>query len=521
MFLSLSSSAISDLLLELPPHRIRGFVDLSEDLQALYVSLLPKVYAKYIDFHVPKTIDYEDIFILSEYNVSHPAVVLANQLKSRVVDDKVLPLQMTVGTPLTISLLIRYNKIADIYRLYGINYVLDLRSFLPSYYESLRFLRTAENIFEGVAKISKSSQYGEDIDWYEEVNKAALETQYGTLEDPYFLHIDTDLDLDSLALCDPTYIVPSKLILSLIGPTSEEFSLGYSGVNLPSTLAYTIGRCMAKRKVENDVIVSHWSSFPKQFWIATLYLPWKQYVNCLLQIIDTNSEFLTRALIYMPPGRLDRILRKLPVRDTRISFHGRISNIVAFTSNRPINSAILSKYFTELTVYPAQYVPYPSFLTDINNLFLLLQMSYNSADVKAISVYSHSLKDIKLTYTVYSETQETGIELIPEQVFGILIARNYLYAKGTPSPLLFETLGGIQIDITSPSVEHIFAAADLSHPRYKYYLGDGNLYMGVYSEAVLSGILILLRTMGIKSLYILPSSGLIPLGNVQKTVYNF
>jgi hypothetical protein len=525
MFLSLSPDSLRELLLSLPPHRIRGLVELSPDITDSYISILPTVYAKYIDFATPKTIDYNHVFFVSEYNESSPAVVFDNDLRSGILNTKLLPLPIGRSSNVIMNLLIRHNRLEEIYSLFGKNYTLDLNNFLPAYYESIRFLRTKESIIEGIVPVVKQqtfvSNHLEQIEEQQWLNEISSVGQGELVKDSaYNFYVETDLDLRVLAECHPKYINFSKLMIRLRGPNIEQFTIGYSGTVLPepTNISYIFGRCSAGKKVQDSIVLAYWKANPKEFWMATLYLSYKQYVRCLLQLLDVKSEYLTRALAYMRPGTLRRVLNLLPDKDPDLILHCSTSLSYAFTNNLPVSAAIISDRFPTPAVIDCEYVPYPFVNRNFSTRVYLLEMAYYAIDTTAIQYYS---SDRIFNYNIYTESTETAVGLSSEHIIGILIGRNYLRAKGYSIPIVFETNDGPNIDMSIDSKNCIFTMGNITNRRYKYYMSDGTMYIGIYDDKVLSGILSILRSLGITLLYVAGTISDVAVESLSYSNYKF
>lgn len=530
MFLSLSRESLQDLLLSLPPYRIRGLVELTPDITDLYVSILPRVYSKYIDFVTPKTIDYNHVFFISEYNESHPVIVFENELRSGILNVKLLPLPIGQSSNVIMNLLIRYNREKDIYSLFGKNYTLDLNNFLPAYYESIRFLRTKESIVSGIVPVSKQPtfipdpnvplkpEYLEEQEWLKEISSLGQGELIADI--PYNFYIETDLDLNILAECDPKYINFQKLMIRLSGHNIEQFTIGYSGVVLPepTNINYIIGRCVAGKKVSDNIILAYWRAQPKEFWMATLYLSHRQYVRCLLQLFDVQSEYLTRALVHIRPGTLRRILNLLPDKDPTMILHCSNSLSYAFTNNHPVTTAIIAGRFPNPRVIPCNYVPYPFVNRSQINYVNLLEMAYYAIDTKAPDYYrSNQL----FRYTVYTSAGESIVDLSPEQIIGILVGRNYLRMKGYTVGMIFEGINGPNIDMSEVSTNNVFTRGTITNKRYRYYMSDGSIYLGIYDDKVLTGMLSVLKSVGITSLYVAAAIPDVLVESLSYSTYNF
>ncbi len=424
-----------------------------------------------------------------------------------------------------------------------IGYTFNVSDYQSAYYEWLRFARFRETIYGGpdvtptlaprkFASHTRKDMTQEDIEdlqWMKEQDIEFANQEFGTFPPTTSLHIDSDLNLLVLSQCNPNYIRIEKLLRSLTGEVISRFSIGYSGAvdtDVDNTIEYIMGRIFRGKQVNDEFIITYWNTFPREFWIATMYISRKQYVRCLQAVIRNTSEYITRALVYRKPSQVRRILDNLSVKDPQLIVHLRISATYAFTTNQPVNAMLLHRVSSYTRRLP-YFVPYPiESSSNIEDAYNMLVMSYEVADKYAIPVYSSKLAPVQLNYEIIlsrDSTVENGkIVLTPEQILGVNAARNYLYYCGLPIQYVMLGLDAdtITIDTQTPTREDIFSATDLAHPRYMYYLTNGTYYIGIYSTSMLSGVVIILKSLGITSMFAVQTVAGGILGNLPRVTYN-
>jgi len=454
--LKLSENFLKDLILENPPHKIRGFLESDDIFFSIFLKNQKAIFRRYISLDYVD-ISFEEFIKLSEYySTDSSSILQLNRLIRLNEVEQIGNLSKYIPKNKIISSLISAGKIYLIEEIY-LKLILNLYEYLPAYYEYTQFYSKKKEII-----YSTSEPMTENMETFEDKDKGKniiKEKFYERKFEP----LNIDIDIDILLECNPLKIKPKKLAISFKG--SNLNSLIFRN----KTDIYSfVGILLENEDFDVNTSKSYFVEYPK---LAKFCYKSDKLKNLIMRYSKDNFNIF-ESLQYVKPRQIKKLMSGLQIDDNISEKLWNVANECA-VSGKGLLAVIIFSYCIGIYNVNTDVVIYPSLFGNDKLIYEIYCQKAYSVSPEAIKYYSFNLplKNIDL--------------------FGSIYSVNYNHIVGIS---LFSKLIGKKLINEDVPIFNNFVDA--------YVTLDKRVLLGIYDiNDIVAGVLLASRILDVSSVY--------------------